>query len=83
MLNRIFVDIPGKEPASFHKLAGAEWMKDEEKEAYDIQFPEGSVVMVPDDPEHPAHGYSITGARFRVRFNRPITEELIARVDDP
>ena len=82
LLNQIFVGIPGKEAETFQRLADEEWSKDEEKEEYDIQFPEGSVLTVPDYPEYPAHGYSITDASFKVRFNPPITEEIVIPADD-
>ena len=81
-LNQIFIGIPGQEADTFQKLADEEWSKDEEKEEYDIQFPEGSILTVPDYPEYPAHGYSITGASFKVRFNPPLTEEIVVRADD-
>ena len=82
MLSQLFIGIPGREADTFQKLADEEWIKDEEKEEYDIQFPEGNVLTVPDYPEYPAHGYSITGASFRVRFNSPITEEIVVRADN-
>ena len=81
-LNQIFIGIPGQEADTFQKLADEEWSKDEEKEEYDIQFPGGSILTVPDYPEYPAHGYSITGASFKVRFNPPLTEEIVVRADD-
>lgn len=46
-LNQIFVGIPGKETETLQRLADEEWSKEEEKEEYVIQFPEGSVVTVP------------------------------------
>ena len=64
------------------KLADEEWSKDEEKEKYDIQFPEGSVLTVPDYPEYPVHGYAIIGASFKVRFNPPMTKEFVVRADE-
>ena len=81
-LNQIFVSVPGEEATAFQNLADSEWIKDEEKEDYHIRFPEGSVLTVPDDPEHPAHDYLITGASFKVRFNPPISKEIIVRADD-
>lgn len=82
MLNQICIGLPGQESATFQKLADEEWSKDEDKKEYEIQFPEGSLLTVPDDPEFPAHGYSITSARFKVRFNPPLTEEIVVRADD-
>ena len=81
-LNQIFIGIPGQEAETFQKLADDEWSKDEAKEAYNLQFPEGSILTVPDFPDYPAHGYSITGATFKVRFNPPITEEIVVRADE-
>ena len=37
---------------------------------------------MPDYPEYPAHGYLITGASFKVKFNPPITKEIVVRADD-
>ena len=39
-------------------------------------------MTVPDFPDYPAHGYSITGASFKVRFNPPITQEIVVRADE-
>ena len=82
MLDQIFIGVPGQESETFQKLADEEWSKDEGKKEYEIQFPERSVLTVPDYPEYPAHGYSITGARFKVRFNPPLKEEIVVRADD-
>lgn len=82
LLNQIFIGIPGEKAETFQNLADDEWSKDEGKEQYDIQFPEGSILTVPDFPDYPAHGYSITGASFKVRFNPPITQEIVVRADE-
>ncbi len=82
LLNQIFIGIPGQEAETFQKLADDEWSKDEEKEVYNLQFPEGSILTVPDFPDYPAHDYSITGATFKVRSNPPITEEIVVRADE-
>ena len=81
-LNQIFIGIPGQEAETFQKLTDEEWSKHPEKGEYDIQFPEGSTLTVPDYPEYPAHGYSVTGASFKVKFNSPITEEIVVCSDD-
>ena len=81
LLNQIFVGIPGEEAKSFQRLADDEWSKDEAKGEYEIQFPKGSILTVPDYPEYPAYGYSITDASFKVRFNPPITQETVIRAD--
>ena len=82
LLNQILIGIPGQEAETFQKLADEQWSKNEDKEEYDIQFPEGSVVTIPDYPEHPTHGYSIIGASFKVRFNPPLRKEIVVRADD-
>ena len=81
-LNQIFVGIPGQEAETFQKLTDEEWSKNPEKGEYDVEFPEGSILTVPDFPEYPAHGYSIAGASFKVKFNPPITKEIVVRADD-
>lgn len=82
LLNQLFIGIPGEEAETLQKLADEEWSKDEEKEKYDIQFPEGSVLTVPDYPEYPVHGYAIAGVSFKVRFNPPMTKEIVVRADE-
>lgn len=82
LLNQIFVGIPGKEAETLQRLANDEWSKNEEKEEYEIRFPEGSVLTIPDYPEHPTHGHSITEASFKVRFNPPMREQIVVRADD-
>jgi len=81
-LNQIFIGIPGQEAETFQRLTDAAWSQDPEKGEYDIQFPEGSLLTVPDYPDYPAHGFSVTGASFKVKFNPPITEEIVVRADD-
>ena len=81
-LNQILIGIPGHEAETLQKLADEEWSKDEEKEEYEIQFPKGSKLTVPDYPDYPAHGYSITGVSFKVRFNPPLIREIVVRADD-
>ena len=81
-LNQIFIGIPGQEAETLQKLTDEEWSKHPEKEEHDIQFPEGSILTVPDYPEYPAHGYSITGVNFKVKFNPPLTQEIVVRADD-
>ena len=82
LANQIFIGIPGQEAQTFQKLTDQEWSKNPERGEYDIEFPEGSILTVPDYPEHPAHGHSITGASFKVKFNPPITKEIVVRADD-
>ena len=81
-LNQILIDIPGCEPEPLQRLVDEEWSRDEEKVEYEIQFPEGSVLLAPHYPGYPAHGYSITGASFKVRFNPPLVREIVVRADD-
>ena len=81
-LNQIFIGIPGQEAETLQKIADKEWSKHPDKEEYDIQFPEGSILTVPDYPEYPAHGYSIAGVSFKVNFNPPVKQEITVRADD-
>ena len=81
-LDQIFIGIPGQQAETFQKLADEAWSRDEDKKGYEIQFPVGSVLTVPDYPEYPAHGFQITGASFKVRFNPPLTEEIVVRADN-
>ncbi len=81
-LNQIFIGIPGQEAETLQELADEERGKAPGEEEYDLQFPAGSVATVPAYPEHPAHGYSITGVSFKVKNNPPMTEEIVVRADD-
>ena len=82
LLSQIFIGVPGQEAETLQKLANEERGKRPDEEEYDLRFPEGSIVTVPDFPNYPAHGYSITGISFKVKYNPPITEEIVVRVDD-
>ena len=82
LLKQIFIGIPGKEAKTLQKLASEERGKRPDEEEYDLRFPEGSILTVPDFPDYPAHGYSITGASFKVKYNPPITEEIVFSADD-
>ena len=82
MLNQVFIGIPGQEAETLQKLTDEEWSQHPDQEQYDIQFPEGSILTVPDYQEYPTHGYAIAGMSFKVKFNPPIEEEIIVRADD-
>ena len=81
-LNRILIGISGQEAETLQKLADEERGKHPYQEEYDIQFPEGSILTVPDHPDFPEHGYSMTGVSFKVKDNPPIREEIVVRADD-
>ena len=82
LLTEIFVGLPGQEAETLQQLADEERARYPDEEEYDLRFPAGSVVTVPAYPEHPAHGYSITGVSFKVKDNPPMTEEIVVRADD-
>ena len=80
--NQVLIDMPGREAETLQRLANEEQGRDPDEEEYELEFPEGSIVTVPDFPDYPAHGYSITGVSFKVRYNPPITEEIVVHADD-
>lgn len=80
--NQIFIGIPRQEDQTLEKLVNEKQRKYPNEEEYDLRFPVGSVVTIPEYPEHPAHGYSITGVSFKVRYNPPISEEIVVCADD-
>lgn len=82
LLNQIFIGIPGHEGKTLQQLTDSEWSKHPDQEKYDIQFPEGSIVTVPAHPDHPVHGYSITGVSFKVKFNPPLVTEVVINAED-
>ena len=82
LMNQIFIGISGQEAETFQKLADEERRKYPDEEEYNIQFPEGGILTVPEYPDYPAHGYSITGVSFKVKDNPPVTEEIVVRADD-
>ena len=81
-LNQIFIGIPGHEAETLQKLTDEEWSKHADQEEYDIQFPKGSILTIPACPNYPAHGYSITGVSFKVKFNPPLVTEFVVNADD-
>ena len=82
LLNQVFIGLPGQEAETLQKLADEERGRYPDLEEYDIQCPEGSILTVPDSPDFPAHGYSITGVSFKVQDNPPITKEIVVRADE-
>ena len=82
MLNQVFIGTSGREAETLQSLADAEMSNRPDEEEYHLQFPPDSTVSIPDYPEHPAHGYSITGVRFKVKYNPPMTEEIVIRAGD-
>ena len=49
---------------------------------YEVSFPEGTVVAIPENPQHPAHGHLIARVWFRVVHNPPLREEFVVNADD-
>ena len=82
LLSQIFIGVPGQEAETLQNLANEERGKHPDEEEYALRFPEGSKVTVPDFPDYPANGYSITSVAFKVRYNPPITEDFVVRADD-
>ena len=80
--DQIVIGIPGEEAETLQKLADEEQRKHPNEEEYNLRFPAGSVVTFPEDPEHPAHGYSIASVSFKVRCYPPIREKIIVSADD-
>ena len=81
-LNQVQIGFPGQEAETLQKLANEEQCRHPDQEKYDLRFQAGSVVTIPDYPGHPAHGHSITGVSFKVRYNPPITKEIVVCADD-
>ena len=81
-LNQVFIGIPGKEIETLQQLASEERRRHPDKDKYELCFPAGSVVTIPDHPEHPTHGHSVTGVSFRVEYNPPVTRDIVVRADD-
>ena len=71
-------EIPGEEPETLQTLAN----QSPDREQHDIEFPEGSVFTVPDYPDHPAHGFTITGISFKVEHAPPVVTEFVVREKD-
>ena len=80
--NQIVITVPEQAPQTLHELAKGKGREGGETGEYSFKFPEDSVVTIPDYPDHPAHGYSITGASFKVRFNPPIERDIVITGDD-
>ena len=80
--NQILIGIPGQQAETLQELANEEQCKRPNEEEYELRLPAGSVVTIPEHPEHPAHEYSIKGVSFKVRYSPPVTEEIVVRADD-
>ena len=81
-LNEIYIGIPDQEADTLQKLADEEQRKHPDEEEYSLRFTADSVVTFPNHPNHPANGCSVTGVSFKVRYNPPITEEIVISGDD-
>lgn len=80
--DQIAIRVPGQGVETLLKLANDEQCKNPNKEEYELRFPEGSVVTIPQHPDHPAHGHSIAGVSFKVKYNPPMTEKIVISADD-
>ena len=76
------IGVPGQKGETLLKLMTDEQCKNPNKEEYDLRFPEGSVVTIPQHPDHPAHGHSIARVSFKVKYNPPMTEKIVISADD-
>lgn len=47
-----------------------------------IEFPTGSVMVVPEDPSFPQDGYPVTAVDFSVEEALPLTDEIVIRPPD-
>ena len=81
-LNQIFITSPEGEAETLQKLTDEEQGDHPGEDEHHLRLPEGSVVTIPEHPEHPAHEHSIRGVSFKVRHSPPITEAKVIRSDD-
>lgn len=80
--DRFFVAISGQEPKPLEELIDAEVRRQPNEENHDLQFPAGSVLMIPDNPEHLAHGHTITGVSVKVEQLPLISQEFEVNASD-
>ncbi len=78
----VLVCVPGQEPKTFRDLVYEERSKYPDREAYDVQFPEGSKLQILNQPEYLPEGFALDGVSFTVIDIPPLTTELAVRADD-
>ena len=75
------ITTPDQQSTTLLQLAEGELWKRPQGERCDIEFEEGSLVTMPDIPDHPVHGRSITGVSFSVRQVRE-DRKVVVRPED-
>ncbi len=81
-LDQFVIAVPGQKTETLQQLVDATRRRDPDMETYDLQFPDGSILTVPDHLDYPAHGLAITDASFKVEDNPPLSAEFVFCADD-
>ena len=80
-VQELFVDGPDRERASVAHIV-EKTLQDENRDDYEISFPETSVLSVPADPYHVLHGKTIKSISFKVEYPPPVESKSVVRLED-
>lgn len=77
----LFVDGPDQERASVAHVV-EKTLQAENRDDYEISFPEASVLSVLGDPGHVLHGKTIKSMSFKVEYPPPVESKSVVRLED-
>ena len=81
-LNQVIIEIPSQEAETLQQLIDKERSQNPTWTEFEMQFPDASILMVPDYPNYPLHGQRIGGVSFKVRHHPPMEENIVLRAED-
>lgn len=82
LADRMVFETPGQQSKTLREIIRERSAEDPSLRDYKYDFPEGSIVTVPDNPEEPIHGCLVTDVIFTVEHSPPMNVESIIRPRD-
>ena len=80
--DQILIEEPNGKPKTLHELSSEALSNSPDDSEYILDFPEGSILTVPNFPEYAANGTFIKCIGFKVRHRVPMTAEINIRGED-
>ena len=74
--------MPGQDGKTLYTLAEEAHRDSPEQEEFEIEFPEGTVLRTPKNPEHDANGRGVAAVSFKLQPVPPLRSKLAIRAED-